>query len=133
MTGSDPEQPFAWRSALPLVLLGGGVLLLLASLLLPATSRGPSNWSTDDAKQYQAASMRLHGLSQASVHAKPAEQQQMRKDLAQAQNDYDLIRQKLDSELDRPRRFALIIRVLGIGLLSLGGIGTYLGRHAADA
>src|SRR5690348_14327597 len=83
-----------WRAAIPLVLLVGGVVLLLASFFLPSSMLGHGGWSTEDAKRYQAASVRLHTLSHTAVHAKPADQPQMRKDLADAQSDYESVDRK---------------------------------------
>ena len=121
-----------WRAAIPLVLLVGGVVLLLASFFLPSSMLGHGGWSTEDAKRYQAASVRLHTLSHTAVHAKPADQPQMRKDLAEAQSDYESIRIQLDSAIAGPRRTALTLRIVGGLFLVAGGISAYLTRHPSE-
>jgi hypothetical protein len=130
---SNAQPTEGWRAAFPLVLLVGGVVLLLASFFLPSRMLGHGGWSTEDAKRYQAASVKLHTLSHTAVHAKPADQPQMRKDLAEAQSDYESIRKELDSAISGPRRTALTLRILGGLLLVSGGISAFLTRHHVES
>src|SRR4051812_28359615 len=121
MTGNDDDQSFGWRTALPLILLAGGVLLVLASFLLPSGAINTSSWTPAEAKQYQAASIKLHGLSHATVHATADQQQALHRQLEEAQTEYNAIREKLDTSIDRPHKMALILRPAGFPLLAVGG------------
>jgi hypothetical protein len=132
MTRSDDDQSFDWHARLLFALLALGALLLVASFILPTRSLGQASWSKSEAKEYQSASMKLHGLSHAAVHAKPAEQQALRKDLAQAQADYDAIRAKLNSAVSGPRKTAWVLRITGVACLVIGGVGAFFRRRSAD-
>jgi len=134
MTGNDPRQPFDSWKAIPAILLTSGIVLILLSLFWPTGTVSHANWSPDQAKQYQAASVKLHGRSHASVHPSPdADPQAMRKELQQAEADYKAIRTQLDSAINGPKRFALALRAAGIAILVAGGAGMYYFRAPATA
>ncbi len=134
MTGNEPQQAVSVRAAIPALLLIGGIALVLLSLVLPGRAIGRANWSQKQATQYQAASVKLHSLSHASVHPSPdADRQAMHQELQQAEADYKAIRAQLDSAIDGPKNFTRTIRAAGIVLVLAGGLGMYYVRTPAKA
>ena len=132
MTDSDSKTELDWRSPLAAVLLASGILLVLLSLFWPSGGVAHSNWSPEQAKKYQEASVKLHSLSHASVHSSSeVDQAAMRKDLQQAEAEYNAIRTKLDSAIDQPKRFSHMLRWTGIALMAVGGWGLYRLRAPA--
>jgi hypothetical protein len=126
MTGNEPQQTAGVRAAIPAVLLTGGIVLILLSFVWPRGAVSHANWSPEQAKQYQDAAVKLHGLSHASVHPSPdADPQTKRKELQQAEADYKTIRTQLDSAIDGPKHFARTIGGVGILLVLAGGFGMY--------
>lgn len=115
--------------AIPALLFTVGIVLILLSFILPAKALSRSGWTQDQAKRYQAASLKLHSLSQASLHptadADPAAQH---KELARADAEYKMIRAQLDAATNRPQNIAFIMRLIGGGLIAIGGTAVYLGR-----
>src|SRR3954464_7739875 len=98
MKASEQKRTVNWWSTLAALCITGGIVILLTSLLWPNKSTSHSNWSLEQAKQYQAASVKLHSLSHASLHADPGtDPQTARKELQQAEDDYQAIRSQLDS------------------------------------
>lgn len=123
------QQPSTRRLAVPYILLSGGVALILFSFMLPARLLSQSNWTPEQAKQYQAASLKLHSLSHASLHSTPeADREAQQNQLKQADADYQAIRSQLDSATKRPKNIAFAMRILGAGLLIVGGITLYFTR-----
>lgn len=118
--------PSTRRLTVPYILLIGGMALVLLSSLLPAKLLSPSSWSTEQAKQYQAASLKLHSLSHAALHSTPeTDRKAQQKELRQADADYKDIRAQLDAATSRPKHIAFALRVFGAGLLIIGGIALY--------
>ena len=63
MANNEPQHSSDWRTALAIALIAVGLLLVVASVIMPASAAGGTNWSPEQAKQYQAASVKLHSLS----------------------------------------------------------------------
>ena len=134
MTDNERDQKLDWRTALPATSLAGGILLILLSLFWPSGATSRANWSAEQAKQYQAASIKLHSLSHASVHpGTDVDPQAQRKELQQAEADYKAIRAELDSAIDRPKHLILAFRVAGVTLVAAGGLGMYYARNPPEA
>jgi predicted negative regulator of RcsB-dependent stress response len=131
MASNEPEHHSDWRTALAIALIAVGLLLVVASVVMPASATGGTYWSREQAKQYQAASVKLHSLSHTAANAAPEKQQQLRKDLQDAEKEYALRRADLDAAIGRPHRVITILRVAGIALVAAGGVGAYLGRQPA--
>jgi hypothetical protein len=132
MQDSDPKRQFDWWSAISIIPLTGGIVLILLSLIWPTAAVSHGNWSPEKAKQYQSAAVKLHSLSHASLHASPdADQQAMRNELQQAEKDYQAIRSQLDSAIERPKHLAWALRVAGVALAISGGFAIYRGRAPA--
>jgi hypothetical protein len=132
MASSEPKRELDWRTLIPAVLVIGGILLILGSLLLPTSVTGRAGWSPEQAKKYQEAAVKLHSLSHASLHTSPeADQPAKRKELQQAEADYNAIRSQLDSAIARPKKITWAIRLAGVALVAIGGFGLYHGRAPA--
>jgi hypothetical protein len=125
MKDNEAKRELDWRSAVPAALLLAGILLILASFLLPAGAVGRANWSPEQAKKYQSAAVKLHRLSHESLHPSPdADQQAARNELQQAEQDYRDMKSQLDAAITRPKYVGWGLRGLGILLLAAGGFGT---------
>jgi hypothetical protein len=108
-----------------------GLLLVVASVFLPASAVSGTSWSPEQAKQYQAASVKLHSLSQTAASSTPEKQRELRTQLHDAEKEYASRRAELDAAIRRPHRVTTLLRVAGIALAAAGGIGAYLGRKSA--
>lgn len=112
--------------AIPTLLFSGGIALLLLSLMLPAKALSRSSWTPAKAKQYQAASLKLHSLSHASLHPTPdSDPKSQQKALEQADTEYKSIRAELDAATNRPKNIAFAMRLIGISLCLVGGVSLY--------
>jgi hypothetical protein len=81
-----------------------------------------SAWSPEQAKEYQAASVKLHSLSQQTVAAAGSNSDKAnREKLAQAETEYKAIRSQLDSAIDRPKYITYALRIVG-SLLAITGL-----------
>jgi hypothetical protein len=117
----QPKQP-APQSSLAAVFLAGGILLLAVSFFWPGQSVSRAAWSPDQAKAYQAASVKLHSLSQETVTTPGSNNNKAnREKLAQAEAEYKAIRSQLDSAIDRPKYITYALRILG-SLFAITGL-----------
>jgi threonine/homoserine/homoserine lactone efflux protein len=124
----QPKQP-ARHSSLAAVLLAGGILLLVVSFFWPGQSVSRSAWSPEQAKAYQAASVKLHGLSQETVAAAGSNNDKAnREKLARAESEYKAIRSQLDSAIDRPKYMTYALRIFG-SLFAIAGLALIY-RHS---
>lgn len=130
MATSEPRQNFDWRGTLCLVSIVVGLLFVALSLWLPDKALTGRSWSPEQAKEYQAAALKLHTLSHTAIHAAPDKQQQLRQQLQDAEKEYAAHRAELDTALARPHRTMITLRFAGIVLAAAGGIGTYVRRNA---
>ena len=122
MAGKESDTQTAKQPALPAALLAGGIVLLIISFFWPGKSTSRAAWSAKQAQAYQAASVKLHSLSQQTVASAGANKEKaIREKLSQAEAEYKAIRTELDSAIDRPRHIALIMRICGslLAILSL--------------
>jgi hypothetical protein len=110
------------RKALAAVLIAAGFVLIATSFILPSKGSQRAAWSTDQAKQYQAASSKLHSLSHEIATAKPDRQAAIRDDLHEARAEYASLRNDLDAALSRPRRSAWTLRIIGLISVAIGGV-----------
>jgi hypothetical protein len=92
---------------------------------MPASVTRSGAWTSEQAKQYQSASSKLHGLSHKLVHANPEEQRAVRDELRQAKAEYDGLRSQLDSARSRPQRWSWALRIAGILAFCIGGALLY--------
>lgn len=111
------------RTLAPPLVLILGCFLVAVSLIWHVSSTNHNGWSPEQAKQYQAASVKLHSLSHAAMHpTSDTDLKAQRKELEQAQEDYSAIRSQLDSAIAWPRQVAIAMRIVGI---LLGATGAY--------
>lgn len=123
MPASDPSWS-AWRERTPSALLVTGVVLIVASLLVPKwlSSDSPA-WSPEQARRLQQASARLHHLthqhgeeiSGPDAHQPPAE-------FKEAEAEFNELSGQLDAARNQPARLSAVLRVLGIALAVAGAI-----------
>jgi hypothetical protein len=126
MSRGEPANTLAWQPVLAALLVVGGFGLVAWSFVWPSVSNSTAGWSPEQARDYQAASAKLHSLSHQSVHAAGQENEaQVRAELHKAQAEYDLLRGQLDSALDRPWRMAWWLRLSGLTLVGVGGVSLY--------
>jgi hypothetical protein len=126
MTRHESPEELDWRAALPFVCLVAGIVFLLLSVGLPKRTLNKGSWSQEQAEKYQAASVKLHSLSLALLHPSPdSDPAAQRKELEQAEKDYQAIRSQLDSALARPSQITWILRGIGMALLAIGGYSAH--------
>ena len=129
MADNEQSKQPARQSSLAAVLLAGGILLLVVSFFWPGQSVSRSTWSPEQAKAYQAASVKLHGLSQETVAAAGSNNDKAnREKLARAEVEYKAIRSQLDSAIDRPKYITYAMRICG-SLFAIAGL-TLIYRHS---
>lgn len=122
MADSESRPKLDWRAACSLICLVSGIALILVPVFLPKSILSQGSWSQEQAQKYQAASVKLHGLSMSSVNRSPdADPEAFRKELKQAEQDYAAIRSQLDSALARPSKITWILRGIGLAILVVGG------------
>jgi hypothetical protein len=130
MTASESPWELDWRAALPLVCIVAGVVLILLSVSLPKRTLNQGSWSQEQAEKYQAASVKLHSLSHSSIQSSPdSDPETIRKELQQAEKDYQAIRAQLDAALARPSKIVWVLRGIGLALLAIGGYAAYSSRN----
>jgi hypothetical protein len=119
MATSMPAKQSAGQS-LALTLVICGLASFAISFIWPNQATSRANWSTEDAKAYQSASVKLHALSHESVHAAGTKNEKaIREKLDQAEAEYNALRGELDSAIERPKQIRIALRVAG--LLSVAG------------
>jgi len=128
MANTDPAAPSRTRLVTAAVSFVGGVGLLVASFILPGQSMRRGNWSPDQARAYQKASIKLHGLTHEFEHAGNKDQALTEK-LSQAQAEYGELRTQLESAINRPNRVATTLQIIA-GLLIVVGVITIVYRRA---
>lgn len=129
MAASEPAIRPAHQPALAAGLTATGILLLLLSLFWPGQSASRAAWSREQAKAYQAASVKLHSLSQQTVaNGGSKAGKAATAELAQAEADYKVIRTQLDSAIDRPKHLTYLLRSIGT-LLVIAGL-TFIYRNS---
>jgi hypothetical protein len=119
------------QSTLAAILLAGAILLLAVSFFWPGQSVSRAAWSPEQAKAYQAASVKLHSLSQQSVATAGSNNDKaLREKLAEAEAEYKAIRSQLDSAIDRPKHITLALRICG-SLSAIAGLSLIYRRPNA--
>jgi hypothetical protein len=114
MVDNAQETKTVRQSPFAAGLLGVGILLLAVSFFWPSQSASRAAWSPEQAQAYQAASIKLHSLSQESVAAAGSNKDKtIREKLGQAEAEYKAIRSQLDSAIDRPKSITLALRIAG--------------------
>lgn len=129
MTDSDDRATVDWRTPLSGFALIAGVALIAVSMFWPSSATaGRSNWSPQQAKQYQHASARLHELSHTPEHPTPAEIKAHDRELQQAEAEFKTIRADLDSAIGSSAKTTTILRLAGAVLIITGCIALYQRR-----
>jgi len=122
MADNAQENQPARQSSLAAILLAAGILLFLVSFFWPGQSMSRGAWSPEQAKAYEAASVKLHGLSQETVASAGSEKEKsLRAKVEQAEAEYKVLRSQLDSAIDRPKHVTLALRICG-SLLAIAGL-----------
>jgi hypothetical protein len=112
----------ARHKALAALLIVAGVGVISISFVWPTRATQRRAWSLEQAKQYQAASSKLHGLLHEKANAQPGRDVTVRKQLDSAKAEYDALRRDLDSAMSRPQRWAWMLRLGGMLAVFLGGV-----------
>jgi hypothetical protein len=122
MANDEPAGQPSLRTSLAGGLIVAGVGLLLISFFWSGQAVSRASWSAEQAKEYQAASVKLHSLSQESVAASGSNNDKaLREKLAQAETEYKAIRSQLDSAIDRPKYVTFALRILGL-VMAIAGL-----------
>jgi hypothetical protein len=103
------------------VLILVGLAMIAASFLLPVESSRRGAWSDEQARRYQAVSIRLHSLSHQVTHAAEDKHSNLEKQRQEAKAEFDTLRSELESAVARPKRMSWLLRLVGV-LLILGGV-----------
>ena len=107
-----------------------GILMIVASFLVPHRPIGRANWSNAQASEYQQTALRLHELShEAAEAADKSAKDAVAEELATARAKFDSIRSELDSATQLPQRFGAVLRWGGV-LASAAGIVVYFVANA---
>jgi hypothetical protein len=133
MAGSEQQKKPAQQSSLAAGLLAVGILLLAVSFFWPGQSVSRAAWSIEQAKAYQAASLKLHSLSQETVAKAGSDKDKaLREKFVEAEAEYKAIRSQLDSAIDRPKHITRAIRIAG-SLMAIAGLTLIYRRTDAPA
>lgn len=131
MASSEQETQRAPQPIGAASLLIGGILLVLASFFWPGQSSSRAAWSNEQAKAYDAASVKLHSLSQETVAAAGSnDEKALRAKVARAEAEYKVLRSQLDSAIDRPKHITLTLRIVGT-LMAIAGL-VLIYKHAPN-
>jgi hypothetical protein len=130
MTESEQaEQSLPWRAIVAAVLLVGGIGIVALSFVWTRVANPRANWSTDQARQFQAAAARLHSLShQHAQQSQQGDRQKMNAELELAKSEYQLLEGHLDAARSRPKNVAFGLRLTGMALMAAGALGLYRSR-----
>jgi hypothetical protein len=124
---SATSSPTVWPVALAGLLLIAGIASIVLSFSRYVAASGQVAWSQDEALQYQAAAVKLHGLSHQFVHeSRQGNQQSVRAELDKAQTEYDALRTQLESAMNRSKYIARMLRVSGVLLMTGAALCLYL-------
>jgi hypothetical protein len=129
---TPPASSRGWQKALAAGLIVAGITLIALSFFWPGKSSRRGAWSDAQAEQYQAASLKLHGLSHDIAHAPPQRKQEVDEELKKARAEYDAIRAELDAALSRPQRLGWMLRFAGLACLLAGSGYLFLLPEAGD-
>jgi predicted PurR-regulated permease PerM len=112
-----------------------GVVLIGLSLVWPAVSSGRSQWSDEQAREYQSVSAELHGLSHQLAHEQEegGDVDTLAQKLQQANSEFDRLHQQLETAQQSPLRIASVLRFLGFVLIVVGAIVHYRDRFRRPA
>ncbi len=125
MTDASWPAKFDWRFGLAAVLIVAGIGLIVLSVFCTGSAVSQANWSPEQAKQYQQASLKLHSLSHEPNTTTDADRQSYHRELKQAESEYQAIRARLDSAIDGSETFLRSLRWLGAVLTAFGSFGLY--------
>jgi hypothetical protein len=107
-----------------MLLLSGIAFVGSSFVAARSLSTASAAWSQQQAKDYQAAAIKLHGLSHDFVHeAERGNQKALQPELDKAQAEYDVLRTQLESAMGRPTRIAWLLRIGGVALIA-ASVGT---------
>jgi hypothetical protein len=129
MADNEQEKQPARHSIFAIALLAGGILLFALSFVWPGQAASRAAWSPEQAKAYDAASIKLHSLSQETVAGAGSNNAKaLRAKVDQAEAEYKVLRSQLDSAIDRPKHITLALRI-SASLLAIVGL-TLINRRA---
>jgi len=118
---TTPKHPeLAGRKSPATVLIVVGMAMIALSFAWPTKASQRGAWSLEQAQRYQAAAIKLHGLSHDVADASPDSEAAVRAELNQARTEYDALRNDLDAAISRPRRWSWLLKAAGILVLLLG-------------
>jgi type II secretory pathway pseudopilin PulG len=123
---NEPLEEPSWRDALDsrsvlaAMLLLAGIAAVVSSFIVGRSqSAARAAWTQQQAHDYQASAIKLHGLSHEFAHAaERGEQAAVQSELDKAQSEYNALRTKLESAMGRPTRIAWLLRIGGVVLIA---------------
>ena len=122
MAAEQPPKQSAWRQPLAAFLLAGGIAMVAVSFFWPSDSSNRANWSPQQARAYQAASVKLHSMSHETAHAAGSQDEKaVREKFDQAKAEYDALRGELDAAIDSPKNIRYALRIFG-SLVAIAGL-----------
>jgi predicted PurR-regulated permease PerM len=131
MPTNDLRESSSRQSSVSFVVLLIGVVLIGVSLVLPKYATGRSQWSDEQAFQYQATSAELHSLSHqfADASESGANDQEIELRLQSAQEEFERLHSQLEAARQSPARLATIMQLLGSVMVAIGAVLYFL-NHA---
>jgi hypothetical protein len=106
------------------ICIAGGVLLIVASFLVPEQSIGGATWSAERAREYQQIALRLHELAHEAGHAdEHGGSAKVERDLAEAKEAFQAVQMDLDATTRQPRLLRQALRWTGVAAAALGVVG----------
>jgi len=112
-----------------------GLGLIALSWVWPFVSSGRSQWSDQQAREYQRVSTELHGLSHefARQQEEGSDVDAVAEKLKSAQSEFSRLHQDLEAARQSPLRIASLLRLLGLALIVVGVIVHYSDRFRTAA
>jgi hypothetical protein len=131
MASPEPAKRHAWQPVVAALLVVAGCGLIAWSFVWPSLSTSAAGWSREEAREYQAASAKVHSLSHQHAHAaERGNEAAVRAELDKAQVKYEVLRGQLENAMGRPRRIAILLRIAGFALVGVGAAILYFAPPA---
>lgn len=122
MVTSEQPEVFPWRRLVAVLSLAAGVALFGASFIVPSLFPARSVWTTEKARQYQAALAAGHPHGHGHIDEPPDHQSQQPppRAVTEAQAKFERLQAELDAARSRPARVATLLRATGVVLALVG-------------
>jgi hypothetical protein len=104
---------------LPIFVMASGILLVAASWL-PWEWTAQNKWTPEDSENYDRISLEYHNSAYESAARAGRTEAEMQRYRAKLQNQFELLRAKLQSAQQEPLRWSRLLLWSGAGLVLVG-------------